>query len=163
EKRIASLVEDGIIAGIEPGRNNYQLFFCMAIQFVPKYSKRLFSFGKPEGIRVFISLGRKVVAGIDFIFHKNDLKFSHIYQGPPVGQLIKTIKKLQRSYSRSKGKAHMELIQFFFIRTQFILVKAGWNRSFYRNARGKLTKISLPELKNEIEPILKDPPRFERH
>jgi hypothetical protein len=163
EKDIASLVEDGIIAGIEPGKDSYHIFFCMAIQFVPKYTKQQFFFGEPEGVRVFISTGRKVVAAIDFVFSKKGLKFSHIFQGPPLAQLVRIIKRLQRAYAASKGNAHMELIQFFFIRAQFLLVKAGRGRKFYRNAGTKLTEITLTELKNEIKPILKDPPRFEKH
>jgi hypothetical protein len=161
EKRIASLINDGIIAGIEPDRKRYQIFFCMAIQFVPKFSKQRFYFGKPEGLRVFVSSERKVAAAIDFVFHKEGVKFSHIYQGYRLDQLVKTIKKLRGDYARSAVKAHIELIQFFYSRSQFMLIKVGRNRSFYRSTGSRLTQITLPQLRNEIESILKDPPMFE--
>lgn len=161
EKQIASLVSDGIIAGIEPDDSDYHIFFSMAIQFVPKLSRQRFSFGKPEGVRIFISTGRKVAAAIDFVFHKAAIKFSHIYQGFPLLQLVGCIKKLQYKYAKDKNKINIELIQFLYVRYQFMLVKAGRDRIFYRNAGNKLTKITLQQLKNEIEPILKDPPMFE--
>lgn len=161
EKKIAALIKDGIVSGIEPNTPDYKIFFCMAIQFVPKLSKQQFSFGKPEGVRIFISTGQKVSAAIDFVFHKRGLKFSHIYQGKPLDQLVNMIKKLQQKYAGTAGKHYIELIQFFYLQSQFVLVKTGRKRLFFRYSGKKLTVYTFQDLKNEINSILKDPPLFD--
>lgn len=161
DKKIAALIKDGIVSGIEPNIPDYKIFFCMAIQFVPKLSKQQFSFGKPEGVRVFVSTGQKVSAAIDFVFHKNGLKFSHIYQGKPLVELVKMIKKLQRKYAGTAGKNYIELIQFFYLQSQFVLVKTGRKRVFFRYSGKKLLEYTIQDLKNQINAILKDPPLFD--
>jgi hypothetical protein len=162
EKRISSLIKDDIIGGALPGKTNYKIMYCIAIQFVPKFAKRPFSFGKPEGLRVIIRTSGSLVIALDFVFAKNGIKFSHVSHGFNIKQLVSTLKKLHKLYVDER-KSRIELIQFFYHKNQFLLVRNDRKRIFYQVAKKKLTEVTLAELKFKITTLLDDPPQFENN
>ena len=158
KKKVAALIRDGIIAQIEPQPGNYRLSFYMSIQIVPKKAASSFSFGEPEGVRVFIGSSGKLVAAVDFLYVDGELEFSHIHQGKMIARLARHLQQLIRGYAGQERVYHAELISFLYINADYIMVRSGNNRVFYRALPGNITAISLPVLKKEIKLALSEQP-----
>ncbi|AXY73716.1 hypothetical protein D3H65_06870 [Paraflavitalea soli] len=153
-RRVSALVRQGILSPGPDPITEHQVSFCMAIQLVPKLTGNRFSFGKAEGLRVFISTGKKIIAAVDFLYAGKIVRLSHIYQGPPLDQLVRTLDRLKTLFAAKPNTYHAEVLSFLFAQSILILVRSGKNRSFYRSNGTKVDELTMAALKQEIEDII---------
>jgi hypothetical protein len=151
-RRVRVLQESDIIVD---GEAKAEIVFPMYIQLVPKQQLRKFSFGKPEGLRVFIQEKKKIIAAIDFSITGKVLKLMQVHQGPALKMLVKMINSLEKKYSRTRGIHHVELISFLFTRGLYVLVRSGKNRQFFYGAPNRFLKVTENEFKAHIEKTMK--------
>jgi hypothetical protein len=151
-RKTSRLIKE-ILPPTEKIDRSYQPGYCMYVQSVPKQFNS-FSFGKPEGIRVFIQSGKNVIAAADFLFGRKNLKLSYIYQGEGLKMLIAALNKLEKKYSKEKQVYHAELIYFFLAPGPYFLIQSGRKKQFYYSTTEKILPISPEALKKRIAMIL---------
>jgi hypothetical protein len=133
---------------------SYDVGFCMYIQSVPKKQLRLFSFGRPEGIRAFIQSGKNVIAAADFLFTGKKLKLSYIHQGDGLKILLSVLNKLEKKYAGKKGFFYAELIYFLLAPGPYLLIRSKTTKQFYYSTAKKVTPVSVTGLKKQVTKIL---------
>ena len=138
------------------GEAEAEIAFPMFIQLVPKNQIRKFSFGKPEGLRVFVQEKRRIIAAMDFSLQTKVLKLVQIHQGPALKTLIKMINALEKKYEKRKSVYHVELISFLFTRGLYVLVRSGKTIQFYYGSTKKMVGVSPDQFKAHIEETMKD-------
>jgi hypothetical protein len=154
EKRIESLRKAGVLSGVDDRISECSPHFQMAIQFVSKEQVSNFSFNKPEGIRVFVQSGKKIVAAVDFLFSGNQLRLLHVCQGPPLQLLILTLNRLEKKYAMTSGHFHAEVISFLFTPGVCIMTKSGSRRHFYYATVKKLIPLSPEDMTTQLQSVI---------
>lgn len=154
ERRISELVKQEILLIRSKKHPAYEITFCMPIQIVPKLSGSRFSFGKPEGLRVFISSGKKVVAAVDFVYAGKMIRFARAYQGPRLNQLVRTLDYLKAKFAAKRGKYFAEVLSVLYSPGVYILIRSERKRTFFRNIGRRTDELTVDEIKEDVYEVM---------
>jgi hypothetical protein len=156
KRRIRALIAKDILHPTTEIDHSYGIGFCMNIQIVPKKQIDSLSFGKPEGIRVFIQSKNSIIAAADFLYGKKNMKLSYLHYGHGLKLLVASLNKLEKRYKRHKDIYTAELIYFLLSNGLYILIKSRKQRQFYQSTHEKLSVISSEKIKKQVTNILAD-------
>ena len=129
--------------------------FAIDIQMMSKSVIGSMKFGRPEGLRVLILDGNKVVAILDYLYRSKKLKFSHALVGDQVAEFVDALNSIEKKFRSQAIPCQVTYLHFLLSPHDYLQVKSKKELSYFKWSDGKLSKTSQESIQTELKMIIK--------